>query len=113
MSSTATLTPLPSRPLPQAAGAPICAVLSFRVALTRPSSQILDSPSLSLGVPAADPFRASAEAPVAEAAGATDRHSFRVCFLAARTDVAWIAGRLRTRVAPLGVPWADGAVLEP
>lgn len=49
----------------------------------------------------------------AEAAGATDFHSFRVCFLASRTDAPWMTGRERTRVAPVGVVLAEGAVLVP
>ena len=41
VSSTATLTPVPSRPAAHAAGAPIWAVLSARLAFTRPSSHTL------------------------------------------------------------------------
>src|SRR6185503_7896593 len=41
VSSTATLTPLPSYPCFQAVGAPICFVERSRVACVRPSSQIL------------------------------------------------------------------------
>ena len=39
VSSTATVTPVPSYPSAQASGAPICGTLSFRLTLTRPSSQ--------------------------------------------------------------------------
>ncbi|MFF9510042.1 hypothetical protein ACF1BU_23995 [Streptomyces sp. NPDC014724] len=87
----------------QAAGAPICAVLSLRVALTRPSSQIFDSPSLSLG---AVDF-------AADAAGATEVHSSRACFFAARTDVTLMAGSDRTFFVPVGgAVRADGAAEE-
>jgi hypothetical protein len=40
LSTTATLTPVPSKPADQAAGAPICGTLSFRAGLRSPSSQI-------------------------------------------------------------------------
>jgi len=102
VSSTATLTPRPSKPACQAAGAPICAVLRSSAALTRPSSQMCA------------PFDIAAE-PWARAATWVRQKSARSS-LSVRVATAPMLASWRPPAAPsrpAGAPWTiSGRVAE-
>jgi hypothetical protein len=70
LSSTATVTPVPSYPAAHAAGAPTCGTLCASAGWRRPSSQIVSTPTVSrrsagpptVKVPQKDPNRADSAA---------------------------------------------------
>ncbi len=91
VSSSATVTPVPSYPAAQASGAPICGTLSWRFAFTLPSSHSFAMPSSRVGVGS-----------VRSMGGVTEFQNVRTCGLAEVRAAPRTDGRRRTRVLPWG-----------